>query len=49
MQRIHEGNTALVWYEMFAEGMKARMGIVVKKNLALKTELILAIISEANY
>lgn len=33
---------------MFAEGMKARLGVVVKKNLALHTDLILLVIQKAN-
>ena len=43
-QHFQEGGSCSLWYSRFAQGCRARMGEVVKKDLALEARLIVALL-----
>ena len=45
-QHFQDGGSSSKWYRRFAAGCKARMGSVVKKNLALGIKLILKVLDK---
>jgi len=44
-QRFHMGGTSSLWYDRFNQGVKSRMGQDVGKDLALGTDLWVAVLA----